>query len=95
MDTPLLFRDVDVADMADLDKDDLTSHRFGDAKGFRRHKFYLREPEAPIGPSVPATRTVVSKYDHSPHEVSRMKIQALLFTFSQHFYVTMCNNCCY
>ncbi|CAG7833125.1 unnamed protein product [Allacma fusca] len=63
-DIPLLLRDPETSEMADLDKDDLTTHRFGDAKGFRRHKFYLREPDVPV-----ATTRNANKYDHKPHEI--------------------------
>jgi len=64
---PLMPESLDLGPevpMADLDKDDLTTHRFADNKSFRRHKFQrnvVQDEQSPFKQPV--------KYDHQPHEV--------------------------
>jgi hypothetical protein len=68
----------EVGAMADLDKDDLASHRFGDNKSFRRHKprkSTLLPLLDPLGSSssprrpLPLLRPPPIKVDHQPHEI--------------------------
>lgn len=59
-------------EISDMDRDELAAHRFGDNKGFRRHRFFFNKAtEEIIHPGVTVITEKPDKpvYDHQPHEV--------------------------
>ncbi|ODM91903.1 Anion exchange protein 2 [Orchesella cincta] len=57
------------SDMGDMDRDGLADHRFGDNKGFRRHRFYFKATDDTAIPVTIVAEDKPSKYDHQPHDV--------------------------